>query len=533
MRIRTKFLLSHLAVFTAVALVCLAIAIGLSLTTKDRDQLHTSYEQLRSINLVAANANRLSEQIAEIFILGGQDADIVEARDALLAQLHRHRELIDEEHRLKGRPYTPYDELDHVEEMIAKVGMIDAARLQIQSYLASGRRADAERVFRDDIEHSIDQSFGLLIDQATFREQEEVEDALARSAHLSELSIMLAIGLVAVVATLVFANVFMLNRKILRPIELLHKGVDIVGRGDLGYRVRHETSDELGDLASSFNDMTAQVEKQSDALNLAKSTLAEEVEAQTREIREQSEVLEQANAKLRAIDVSRANFFADISHELRTPLTILRGQAEVALRTPSSDTETLRSALVGTVQKTEQLSRLVDDLLFLARSESGSIMVRAIDVVLQDVIGDVLIDGQNLPKREGVRIRPRQPERPVMVWGDPDRLRQAILIALDNAVRLAPEGTTVGLEVLEVNQNGIVRVRDEGPGFTSEELGSAFTRFYSAHPSRPRSGRGLGLGLSIAKWIIEQHKGAIRIDSAPHQGATIEISIPLMERAPS
>jgi signal transduction histidine kinase len=323
----------------------------------------------------------------------------------------------------------------------------------------------------------------------------------------------------------------MLSRSILRPIEVLHSGAEAVGRGDLDHRVRHDAPDELGALASSFNEMTAQIGKQRDALIKAKSTLAEQVEARTRELREQSETLARTNARLRAIDASRANFFADISHELRTPLTILRGQAEVALRAPSADAEALRSTLGGIVQKTEQLGRLVDDLLFLARSEAGSIMVRSTDVILQDVVGDVLIDGQNLPRRDGVRIRPSQPEKPVLVRGDPDRLRQAILIALDNAIRLAPEGTTVDLEVVEADEQGIVRVRDQGPGFTGEELGSAFTRFYSANPSQPRSGRGLGLGLSIAKWIVEQHNGAIRIDSAPQQGATVEISVPLLVRA--
>jgi len=84
------------------------------------------------------------------------------------------------------------------------------------------------------------------------------------------------------------------------------------------------------------------------------------------------------------------------------------------------------------------MGRLVDDLLFLARSEARSIMIERTDVVLQEIIGDVLIDGQNLRRRKDVRLRPTQPEAPVVVFGDPDRIRQAFLIALDNAIRLAP-----------------------------------------------------------------------------------------------
>lgn len=531
MKIRTKILLSHLTVFTTVTLICVAIVTGLSFTKNDRRQLHTSYEQLRSINLVAADANRYSEQIAEIFILGGQETDIVEARETLLARLNRHRELIDKEHALAGDIGASWGGLDRVDEMIEKVALIDAARQQIQGLLATGRRAEAERLFRDDIEYRLDRTFGQLIEQATWREQEEVEDALASSARLSEQSIILAIGLVAIVAALKLGNVVMLNRTIMRPIDILHTGAEVVGRGDLGHRVRYDAPDELGALARSFNEMTTQIAKQRDSLLEAKSTLADQVEARTQELRDQSETLARTNERLRAVDASRANFFADISHELRTPLTILRGQAEVALRAPDPDVEALRSTLHGIVLKSEQLARLVDDLLFLARSEAGSILVRRNEVILQDVIGDVLIDGQNLPKRDGVRIKPSQPEEPVMVLGDPDRLRQAILIALDNAIRLAPAGTTVELEVVFASEQGVVRIRDRGPGFTSEELGSAFTRFYSARPTRPRSGRGLGLGLSIAKWIVEQHNGAIRIDSAPDMGATVEISFPLLTKA--
>ena len=171
------------------------------------------------------------------------------------------------------------------------------------------------------------------------------------------------------------------------------------------------------------------------------------------------------------------------------------------------------------------MGRQIDDLLFLARSESGSIMVNRSRIVLQDIVGDVLMDGQNMAMRPGVRIGPSQPSEPVEMRGDPDRLSQAVLIAPDNVIRLAPADTTVSLELAQSESHA--HVRDQGPGFTSDELGSAFTRFYGARPSRPRSGRGLWLGLSITKWIVDQHDGAIRIDSAPGRGAVVEITMPL------
>jgi two-component system, OmpR family, sensor kinase len=259
----------------------------------------------------------------------------------------------------------------------------------------------------------------------------------------------------------------------------------------------------------------------------AKATLTDEVEARTRDLRERTEELECTNEKLRAIDASRASFFADISHELRTPLTILRGQAEVTLRDPAAEPGELRDALAAVVRKAAQVGRIVDDLLFLARSESGSILVRREAVDLQEVLGDVLLDGADMGSKSGVRILPRQPTEPVIVRGDADRLRQAILIALDNAMKLAPAGSTVEIELRRDNDFAVVAVHDDGPGFTEEEIGSAFTRFYRGRPSTGRSGRGLGLGLSIAKWIVDQHDGMIRIVNARDVGATVEIEVPL------
>lgn len=113
-----------------------------------------------------------------------------------------------------------------------------------------------------------------------------------------------------------------------------------------------------------------------------------------------------------------------------------------------------------------------------------------------------------------------------MVEGDAGRLRQAILIPLDNAIRLAPAGTTVRLELAAGGGTATVTVSDEGPGFTPEEAERAFVRFFRGGRSRGRSGRGTGLGLAIARWIVDQHGGSIGIDSRPGQGARVRIDLP-------
>ena len=440
MRIRTKIMLSHLTGLVTVTLVCLGIIVGLGLTRDDRRQLQTSYAQVRNINLVAVDANKLSAQIAELFIAGDQDAEIREARDSLLSGLQRQRELIREEQILASEPDAPWGGLDRVAQMETKVRQIDAARLQIQAHLRSGQRAEALQVFNTEIYHQLGQVLLELVEEATIRERAEVAEALASSARLSERAVDLAIGLIVVVAVLGVANIVIMNRAILRPVSALYAGAEAVGRGDLTHVIDNSSSDELGNLSRRFNEMTDQIRLQRDSLLQAKSTLSQQVDERTRELRERSEALVASNDRLRSVDASRANFFADISHELRTPLTILRGQAEMATRAADADAGVMRHALGDIVRKADQMGRLIDDLLFLARSESGSIMVNRTRVVLQDIVGDVLLDGQNMAMRPGVRIRPSQPSEPVEVRGDPDRLRQAVLIALDNAIRLAPAG---------------------------------------------------------------------------------------------
>lgn len=527
MLIRTKLLASHLIKLVSVTLVCFGIIAALIFSNQDRQQIKNSYEELRNINLAAVHANRMSEQIAELFILGGQEADVMEARDALLARLDRQTELVREREQLRGGDPSLRDEVRQIEEMKHIVADIDQSRKVLGAHLAAGRIQAAARVYSDEFENRLDQQLGELLDDAMARNRTAVEGALASSERLSRQSIIMAISLVFIVAALGVANVVIFERTIMSPIAALVAGANAVGRGDLEHVVSARADDELGHLAARFNAMTRELKIQRDSLLRAKETLSDEVEARTRDLLDRTKELEEKNERLRQVDASRANFFADISHELRTPLTILCGQAEVTLRDEDADPAELRDALEACVRNAEHMGRLVDDLLFLARSEAGSIMVAQDEIVLQDVVDSVLLDSKGLSRRADIDIRPSRPSGPLIVTGDSDRLHQAVLIVLDNAVKFAPRGSQVDVDLEAQADRAVIRVSDDGPGLTKEELGCAFTRFYRGQASRPRSGRGLGLGLSIAKWIIDQHGGDIFIESDPEGGARVEISIPL------
>lgn len=535
MRIRTKLLASHGTTAIVVTVIAATIIAILRIGDANQRELSSSHEQIRAIYAIAAWANDYSEQIAELFILGTDPAEIEEAREGLLAALASKEALVGEEiDYLSDAEEIAEEEREiaRIEAMRETLSGLDALRIRVASLLDDGRRDAAEAVYRDQIEHRLDSVLGELIEAAISREREEIIDAIADSDALSKQLKLLAFGLVGLAALLALANALMVHRAISRPITALADGADAVGRGDLAHVVDVRQHDELGSLAARFNTMTAQIREQRDRLMRTNVELERQVADRTLELRARGEELQRAVERLRRVDANRSQFFADISHELRTPLTILRGQAEVILRAPDSSPEQLRKALSQVIRKAEQMGRLVDDLLFLARTEAGAISVERKDVDLQEILADVLLDSQGLSRRAGVTISPRQTSEPVVVQGDADRLRQAVLIPLDNAIRLAPEGTSVRLELATEGGRARVTVADEGPGFTPEEAERAFVRFYRGGQGRGRSGRGMGLGLSIARWIVEQHDGTIAIDSESGKGAAVHIELPLADDAP-
>jgi two-component system sensor histidine kinase CiaH len=215
-------------------------------------------------------------------------------------------------------------------------------------------------------------------------------------------------------------------------------------------------------------------------------------------------------------------FAADASHELRTPLAIVRGSVEDLRRNADQPVATVGSALDDIEGEVDRLTALVDDLLLLARTDSGVLELAAESTDLAEVALDasgVLVSAAD---RRGVRIE--VDAQPVPLVADPARLRQLITILLDNAVRHAPEGSTVEVGVAAIDGSARLRVEDRGPGFRPEDLPRAFDRFWRA-PDAPAGGT--GLGLSIAAWIAERHGGSVTASNRPGGGARLEVNLPL------
>jgi len=233
--------------------------------------------------------------------------------------------------------------------------------------------------------------------------------------------------------------------------------------------------------------------------------------------------LEKANDRLRELDQSRSQFFADISHELRTPLTVIRGEAEVTLRGKDKPILDYKTSLERIVQLTEEVNKLVSDLLFLARSETGTIQITKTEVDLENLLQDVLQEAAILAQKKHSMITLIDPPAPSRIYGDPQRLKQLLLILLDNAIKYSDPNSHVQMSLNVDSQYATIEIVDQGQGIAEQDLPHIFDRFYRGHRVKDHTQPGAGLGLAIAKWITEAHGGHISFSSRPGKGSTATI----------
>ncbi|MEO8273198.1 MAG: HAMP domain-containing sensor histidine kinase [Chloroflexota bacterium] len=216
-------------------------------------------------------------------------------------------------------------------------------------------------------------------------------------------------------------------------------------------------------------------------------------------------------------------FAADASHELRTPLTVIRSSVEYLRRHADQPVSSVGDALVDIDAEVEQLTTLVDDLLLLARSDSGAITLDRVPLHLDDVAADAASALAQPAAAAGVRLE--VDPQPTAIVGDPARLRQLVTILVDNAIRHSPRGAAVRVVVRPTMGTGgaTLAVEDAGPGVAPENAQRVFDRFWRA-PGAPAGGT--GLGLAIAKWIAEHHDGTISVDRSATGGARFEVRLP-------
>jgi len=269
-----------------------------------------------------------------------------------------------------------------------------------------------------------------------------------------------------------------------RPIRKLAGATDKVAGGDLGFQVDIDSKDELGKLASSFNSMSSDLEK---------------------------------------ADLARKQMTADIAHDLRTPLTVLQGYTEAMSEGKMIGSPEIYQTMH---QQSQHLSYLIDDLkiLSLLDSEELSFQIQKINPVL--VLQGLEPAFSPLATEKGIQIKSDIPTDLPRVELDSDRLNQIMGNLINNALQVLSTGGAIKISALQAGTNLVIKVSDDGPGISSEDLPMIFNRSFRSDKSRISNGSS-GLGLAITRKLVEAQNGQISVQSVPEEGTTFQIEFPI------
>jgi two-component system OmpR family sensor kinase len=282
-----------------------------------------------------------------------------------------------------------------------------------------------------------------------------------------------------------------LANKALRPVDAITQIARRIGSGDLSQRIRiKRVNDELGRLASTFNEMIGKLEKS------------------FRQVK---------------------RFTADASHELKTPLTILRGEVEVGLKKRRGLKE-YQQILASNLEEINRMSRIVEDLLILSRADMGELTMEREEIELSALAREVWEDLQRLAKKKRIQLK-FMDNGFTRVEGDSLFLRQLILNLTENGLKYTRAGGEVTVRVKGDRDQGVVRllVTDTGVGIPQKDLKRIFDRFYRVDGARSRETGGTGLGLSICQWIVQAHEGRIAVESRVGKGSTFTVALPMKD----
>jgi len=274
-------------------------------------------------------------------------------------------------------------------------------------------------------------------------------------------------------------------QRIVAPVRALAEAARRIAGGDLSQRISITSRDELGEMAAAFNEMAAKLEEQ-------------------RELRHRA--------------------MADIAHELRTPLSVLQidlESIEDGLTIPTPE------VIIGLQEELTLLNRLVEDLRMLSLAEAGELTMSVQPLDLAELIRATLERVRSTAREKDVSVSVDLVEPLPLVAGDDQRLAQVLINLLSNAFKHTPAGGLITVAAQQVGQMIQVAVKDTGEGIPASELPSIFERFYRADRARSRDTGGSGLGLSIARSLVEAHGGRMWVESTEGQGSTFYFTLPV------
>lgn len=293
---------------------------------------------------------------------------------------------------------------------------------------------------------------------------------------------ILSISLAILISALL---VYIFTLRLTKPLKLINNAAKQIANGEFNKRVDISSEDEIGQLAESFNHMAKALEN---------------------------------------LEEMRRAFIANVSHELRTPMTSIQGFIEGILD-GTIPPEREREYLSIVSDETRRLSRLTNDLLDLARMESGEMKLTFVTFDINELIRRCIIKMENLIVKKNIQIEANFHENVALVYADKDSIERVLLNLLHNAVKFVSEGGQITIETAKAKGKIQVSVKDNGVGIDSEEIGLIWDRFYKSDKSRGKDKTGTGLGLAIVKNIINEHGQEIHVESELGKGTIFKFKL--------
>ncbi len=370
----------------------------------------------------------------------------------------------------------------------------------------------------------LDDEFESLLEaaltNAKFRATKSSQDQAALAEHYTQLAVFFAV--LASFATLLL--VYWMQREIKVPLRRLVAGAEALEAGDTEHRLALENdSVEFSAVAGAFNQMALKIDERQRGLGETNSLLEQAVQQRTVE-------LERALERVTDLDSRRKLLLADVSHELRTPLTIVRGEADLALRGQPKSEQQYREALRVTKDAAEHMTRLTEDLLFVARAASNQVPLQSQRYDLHAQLQQLLPQLRHLQsKNKDLQLPSIQADTgEYWVNADPDRIRQVVIILVENALNYGQPPWSISLT--EVAASVRVTVSNRGNVLSEEEQEQLFDRFYRGSNASEHYGRGQGLGLPVAQSILKLHDAEIRCESSEEFGTRMFFDLQLVSQ---
>ena len=521
---RTQFSRKIHVAFGILVVITLAVAWYFFDTVKwfesDLRRISSAREVLQEYEVLSGQVlDRLNTIQTAVFLGTPSDPEsLKQDSQKLRATLLRiHDEVVQEASGRQDADAGP--ELSALDEIGKVVEQIIESTGPINDLLGEGRKPEADAQLAQFHSNNYAGEFKALLTATITQRQNVVDSTHEQAVTLARYITRILPPLMIVLVVVTVIMVYLFSKDLTHSIGKLHDAAEQFSGGNLGHRIPDLKEREFFQLSRAFNTMARELEENRASLHDINVKLEAKIDERTR-------ALQESNQKLAQVDENRRKLLADISHEFRTPLTVIRGESEIALRGASKTKAEYRETLERIMEQADQTTRLVDDLLFIARANAGEPRLEIRSVPIVSIVEAVCNDFSAPAKQKNITILPSCKGRKAAVLGDAGRLRQVFAILLDNALRYSFADSIINVGLRTSDTEVTITVKDRGIGLSDEDHRNAFRRFYRGAQAAGHA-RGTGLGLPVAKAIVTAHNGSITLEGSPGEGAVATIVLPI------